>query len=87
MLIWTSEGDGSAHRSRTTRSSDSVDIVGGTLRDVVINDKFNFLDVNASCGDIGRNQDSILARLESAQSRESLIEGPIGMELSGRVTV
>src|SRR5882762_8954046 len=62
------EGGRGSASADTAGSSDAMDEVLGYLRKIVVHYVRDSLDVYAASGDVCRNEDSILALLESTQS-------------------
>ena len=60
------EGDRGAGTSRTTRTTDSVHIILGIVRDVVVEHDIDIVDINATSGHVGRDQKIEVATTELA---------------------
>ena len=52
------EIDGNAFAAEASRSTDAVDVFGSVRGEIVIDDKVDLLDVNATAHEIGGDQDA-----------------------------
>lgn len=57
-VSWSDEVDGNTFSAETTRSTDSVDVLGRIVGHVVVDDQVNLLDIDATAEQISGNQDS-----------------------------
>lgn len=57
-VSWSDEVDGNTFSAETTRSTDSVDVLGRIVGHVVVDDQVHLLDIDATAEQISGNQDS-----------------------------
>ena len=69
--------------SRSAGPANSVHVVLQAIRKIVVDDGGNVLDVDASGGDIGGNQDSKLTGFEAGKCSLALGQRPIGVKFCG----
>jgi hypothetical protein len=67
-------------------ASDAVDVIFGLHRHIEIDDEVDAFYVDAARGDIGRDQDAVLAGLEAIERLATLIERAIAVYLGGGVS-
>lgn len=60
-LRTVAQGNGAAFGAGTSRAADAMDISFGFLRQIIINNKGDSLDVNTPGGDVGCHQNSFMA--------------------------
>src|SRR6476620_2770583 len=73
-LVDAHEADGLAGRTRPTGPPDAMDVVLRVPRQFEVDDDRQILDVEATCRDIGRDEDADLAGLEALER-----PGPFGL--------
>ena len=73
-------GDGVADLEGAAGAADAVDVVFGMLGDIIIDHVRNAGDVEASGGDIGGDEDFILATFEAGEGVFAFALGAIGVE-------
>src|SRR5205085_3009365 len=61
------EGECIAYLACPRRATDAVDVVVGRLRHIEVDDMSQRFDVDSARGDVRRNQDSMIAALESRE--------------------
>ena len=71
------EADRIADRMRAAGAADAVDVILGLLREVVVDDVRDAVDVDAARGDVGRDQHRALARLEAFEREQPLALSPV----------
>jgi len=64
LVVFSDEVDGDTEMSKTTRSTDSVEMGLCILREIEVDDNIHTLDVDTSCEKISANQASSLSILE-----------------------
>src|SRR5437868_22583 len=67
MLVRRDEGECIAYLACPRRATDAVDVVVGRLRHIEVDDVSERFDVDSARGDVRRNQDSMIAALESRE--------------------
>ena len=84
-LLRQGESDRTTLRSSSASSANSVNIVLGVIGQIVVHHQTNSFYVNAAGGNIGCDQNSVLACLKTLKSLPSLVQAAIGMNLGGSV--
>ena len=79
------EGDGVAFFFGACGAADAVDVVLGIDGDVVVEDVGDAFDVEASCGDVGGDEDVVLTFTESLEGALALDLGAVSVDLSDLV--
>ena len=74
------ESDRDAGGKRASRPTDTVDVIFQLVREVEIDDVRDAVDVDATRGDVSRDQDPDFAVLESLQGTLTLALGAIGVD-------
>ncbi len=67
FLVGGDEGDGEPGRAGASGASDAVDVVLGHVRQLVVDDQRQVVDVESARGDVGRDQHLQLAFLERVE--------------------
>ena len=66
-----------------SRSPNAVDIVFSILRNVIVDDMRNAVDINSTRSDVGRDKNSVTSLLESIESSLALSLSPVRMKCGG----
>src|SRR5579883_242708 len=64
FLIWRAKGDRDTIRAGATGATNTMHVRLRHIRDLVVEDVFEIIDIDASCGDVGRDEHADLAALE-----------------------
>mmetsp|Transcript_14841 Transcript_14841/g.46016 ORF Transcript_14841/g.46016 Transcript_14841/m.46016 type:complete len:447 (-) Transcript_14841:783-2123(-) len=72
LLLRRQEHQGAADRARTRGTADTVDVLGGVRRGVVLQNPVDARDVETTRGDVGAEEDAVVPLLERFEGREAL---------------